>query len=111
MTPAQLDMVNFYLRLIDDQQRVHCSLVMAKSRVAQIKPVTISGLELTADLVLVKVSSILLEELAIIKITEWFWTDNKVVFGYISNDSRRFPVFVANRIQHIRNHTEPMKLC
>lgn len=51
---------------------------MAKSRVAPIKPVTISRLELTADSFSVKVDSILLEELAIIKITEWYWTDSKV---------------------------------
>ena len=26
---------------------------------------------------------------------EWFWTDNRVVIGYIKNDSRRFKTFVA----------------
>lgn len=67
-----------YLRLTD-QQRFHFSLVMAKSRVALINPVTIPGLELTAALVSVKVSSVLLEELVITKITEWFWTDSNVV--------------------------------
>ncbi|XP_062610192.1 uncharacterized protein LOC134271972 [Saccostrea cucullata] len=30
-----------YLRLIDDKQQVHCSLVMAKSRVTPLKPVTV----------------------------------------------------------------------
>ncbi|KAK3085303.1 hypothetical protein FSP39_001304 [Pinctada imbricata] len=96
-----------YLRLIDVNQRVYCSLLMAKSRVTPIKPVTIPRLELTAALVSVRVSSLLLEELDIPNITEWYWTDSSVVLGYINNDSRRFHVFVANRVSQIRDHTEP----
>ena len=37
---------------------------------------------------------------------EFFWTDSTVVLGYINNESRRFHVFVANRVQQIRDHTE-----
>ena len=37
---------------------------------------------------------------------EWFWTDNRVVIGYIKNDSRRFKTFVANRVQQIRENTD-----
>ena len=36
-----------------------------------------------------------------------FWADSKVVLGYIANDSKRFHVFVANRVQQIRDQTEP----
>ena len=36
-----------------------------------------------------------------------FWTDSKVVLGYIANESRRFHVFVANRVQRIRDSTTP----
>ena len=35
---------------------------------------------------------------------EYFWTE-KSVLGYISNESRRFHVFVANRVQEIQNST------
>ncbi|XP_062608997.1 uncharacterized protein LOC134270774 [Saccostrea cucullata] len=80
---------------------------MAKSRVTPLKPVTIPRLELTAALVSVTVSSQLLDELEISNVVEWFWTDSTVVLGYIANDSRRFHVFVANRLQQIRDHTEP----
>ena len=38
---------------------------------------------------------------------EFFWTDSQVVLGYIKNEARRFHVFVANRVQKIRNSTDP----
>lgn len=38
---------------------------------------------------------------------EFFWTDSKVTLGYLKNDARRFHVFVANRVQKIRDSTDP----
>ena len=38
---------------------------------------------------------------------EFFWTDSKVVLGYISNNSKRFKIFVASRIQFIRESADP----
>ena len=36
-----------------------------------------------------------------------YYTDSKVVLGYINNDTRRFHVYVANRVQTIRNLSQP----
>ena len=36
-----------------------------------------------------------------------FWTDSKVVLGYIANETRRFHIFVGNRVQQIQEHTSP----
>ncbi|KAK3730882.1 hypothetical protein QZH41_002987 [Actinostola sp. cb2023] len=36
-----------------------------------------------------------------------YCTDSKVVLGYITNESRRFYVYVANRVQFIRNMSSP----
>lgn len=96
-----------YLKLINQSDQIHCSLVMAKSRVAPLKTVTIPRLELTAALISVKTSTILQRELEYREVKEVFWTDSKVVIGYISNDARRFHVFVANRVQQIRDRTLP----
>ena len=96
-----------YLRLIDDQTRIYCTLVMAKSRVTQLKPITIPRLELTAALVSAKVSAFLQKELEYEEMKIFYWTDSKVVLGYISNDARRFHVFVSNRVQQIRDLTSP----
>ena len=38
--------------------------------------------------------------------TEYYWTDSTVVLGCINNDLKRFKVFVANRVQLIRDHTD-----
>ena len=36
-----------------------------------------------------------------------FYTDSKVTLGYVQNDSRRFYVYVANRVQTIRSVSDP----
>ena len=96
-----------YLRLVDDQNRIYCTLVMAKSRVAPLKPITIPRLELTAALVSAKIGDFLQKELEYDEMKIFYWMDSKVVLGYIANDARRFHVFVSNRVQQIRDLTSP----
>ena len=48
-----------YLRLVDVDGNIHCSLVMAKSRVTPLKFVSIPRLELTAAALSIKVSILL----------------------------------------------------
>ena len=96
-----------YLRLTDVNDLVHCSLVMGKARVAPLKPVTIPRLELTAALTSVRISRTLGRELTYAGVKEVFWTDSKVVQGYIYNEARRFHTYVANCVQQIRDHTQP----
>ena len=70
------------------------------------KYISILKLELTAATLSVKISMMLKEELDIDITSESFWTDNQVVLGYINNESGRFIIFVANRVQFIRNRTD-----
>ncbi|XP_073671735.1 uncharacterized protein [Paramisgurnus dabryanus] len=96
-----------YLRAVDVKGDVHCTLVMGKARVAPTKVTTMPQLELTAAVVAAKTSVMLKNELEIESLQEYFWTDSRVVLGYINNDARRFHVFVANRIQRIKSTTDP----
>lgn len=96
-----------YLRVVSESDDIHCSLVMAKSRVSPTKLTTIPRLELTAATVAVRVSDMLRRELELQELHEFFWTDSTVVLGYINNEAKRFQVFVANRIQRIRSSTKP----
>ena len=93
-----------YLRLFGEN-RVHCCLIASKARVSPVKVVTIPRLELTAAVVAVKMSQKLKAELKMQIDDEYFWCDSQIVLGYINNDARRFHVFVANRVQFIRDHT------
>ena len=94
-----------YLRMIDEEDHVATSLVIAKSRVTPSKIVTIPRLELMAAVVSVRVSNFLHKQLPIQNVAEYFWTDSQVVLGYIANEARRFQIYVANRVQQIRDST------
>jgi hypothetical protein len=96
-----------YLRIINQEDQVHCSLAMGKSRVTPVKPITIPRLELQAAATSIKIGNLLNTELNYTNITNIYWTDSKVVLGYINNESRRFHMYVANRVQRIRETTQP----
>ena len=83
-----------YIRLENDKGKIHCLLVLGIPR-----------LELTAAVVSVRVSEMLRQELQYEGVQEMFWTDSKVVLGYIKNDSKTFHVFVVKySLSRVSNH-------
>ena len=78
---------------------------MGKFRVAPLKPVTVPRLELTAAVYSMRISQQIRKELEYNMDEVYYWTDSKVVFGYINNESRRFHVVVSNRKKEIHDHT------
>ena len=82
---------------------------MGKARVAPRKTVSIPRLELTAATVAVKMTDRLKDESTYEGIQEYYWTDSKVVLGYISNESKRFHVYVANSVQMIQDSSRSRK--
>ena len=80
---------------------------MAKSRVTPIKVVSIPRLELAAASLSIKGSVMLRKEMTIhSKFKEYFWTDSQVVLSYINSDSKRFKIFVANRVHIIKENSD-----
>ena len=92
-----------YLQLVNVYGKAHCCLFMGKSRVTPKKYVTISRPKLVAAVLSVtkKIVALIRRELDIEWKNETFWTDSKVVLGYINNNTKKFKIFVANRIQQI----------
>ena len=81
-------------------------MLLGKSRVVPKKLISIPRLELTAVVLSVKMSCLLKKELDINFVDEVFWTDSKVVLGYITNTVKKFKTFVANRVQQIKEKTD-----
>ena len=49
----------------------------------------------------------LMKKLQYPDIKEAFWTDSQAVLGYIANESRKFKIFVANRVKMIKEGSDP----
>ena len=52
-------------------------------------------------------SEFLRNELTYSDRSEYFRSDSKLVLSYINNEARRFHVYVANRVQQIRDLSQP----
>ncbi|XP_048580423.1 uncharacterized protein LOC116604791 [Nematostella vectensis] len=96
-----------YLRLINVRNQVSVSLVYGQAKVAPLQPTSIPRLELCGAVLAVQAAHRVLREIDIAVERVYYYTDSKVVLGYISNDSRRFYTYVANRVQIIRSMTSP----
>lgn len=89
-----------YLKLTDQDGRCEVGFVLGKAKLAPQPDLTISRLELCAAVLAVEVTELIIEELDLKLNTIRYYTDSKVVFGYIHNQTRRFYVYVNNRPAH-----------
>ena len=78
---------------------------MSKGRLAPLRTVTIPLLELCAAVLAVQLDVLLRRELDIQIVRSSFFTDSAIARAYIHNESKRFKVFVANRMSEIRQHS------
>nr|XP_039261910.1 uncharacterized protein LOC120338049 [Styela clava] len=98
-----------YLRLINEDGKIHVAFLLGKARLAPIKTVSIPRLELTAAALAVKLDLFLRRELDFKEIESMFWTDSTSVLLSINNTSRRFPTFVANRLAKIEDGSNALQ--
>ena len=96
-----------YLRIANERREIHCCLVMAKSSLAPIKPVTIPRMELSAAVLATRLDTMIRQEIDCNINQSYFWTDSTCVLRYIENNKRRFQTFVSNRVAAIRDVSSP----
>ena len=99
--------VAIYLKLVNQADNVKVSLVFAQAKLSPKQATRIPRLELCAAVLAAKAFKWITKELKLDIDKIVCYTDSKVILGYIHNESRRFYVYVANRIQIIRSLSEP----
>lgn len=96
-----------YLRETNSGGDVSVSLLFGRSKIAPTHSASIPRLELCSAVLATQAVRMIRKELDVEVNEEIYYSDSKVVLGYIQNESRRFYVYVANRVQTIHNTTEP----
>ena len=99
-----------YLRMGDNAGHNYCSFIIGKARVAPLKAVSTPRLELTAAVLSVRFYLLVTKELDLPNCNCVFWTDSAATLQGIQNSTKRFPVFVANRLAIICEHTSTSSL-
>ena len=94
---------------MDEGGQIHCALLMAKSRLAPLKSISIPRLELSAATVAVRLDKMIKQELELSMDESVFWTDSTSVLKYIANSNTRFHTFVANRVSQILDGSTPVQ--
>ncbi|XP_058508983.1 uncharacterized protein LOC131475122 [Solea solea] len=95
-----------YLRTEDAQNEVHVSFVLARSRVAPKKQLSMPRLELSAALTGAQLASVLHTELTLPISRIMLWSDSTTVLHWIKSESCHYKVFVGTRVAEIQNLTE-----
>ncbi|KAK0144244.1 hypothetical protein N1851_017386 [Merluccius polli] len=95
-----------YLKLTNADGNSEVGFLFGRARLAPKPDITIPRLELCAAVLAVEVAELVQEELDTDVDEVNFFTDSKVVLGYIFNEKRRFYVYVHNRVLRIRRSTQ-----
>ena len=98
-----------YLRVASTGQDIRSTIVMAKTKVAPIKRLTIPRLELCGALILSRMMSHIAEVLEISMDEVYAWTDSMVVLGWLRGNPNWFKTFVGSRVSEIIDLIPPKR--
>ncbi|XP_018372878.1 PREDICTED: uncharacterized protein LOC108767463, partial [Trachymyrmex cornetzi] len=95
-----------YVRTESSSGEYHSELLCSKSRVAPIKATSLPRLELSAALLLARLIASVQASLDVSYIQIFLWSDSTISLNWIASPSRRWSVFVANRVGEIQRLTK-----
>ncbi|XP_038077337.1 uncharacterized protein LOC119745185 [Patiria miniata] len=81
--------------------------VFGKSKLAPKAGHTVPRLELCAAVLATEISKVICREMDIQPSGVKYYTDSKIVLGYLTNTTRRFHTYVANRVHKVLNFSRP----
>lgn len=90
-----------YTKVTTHQEQFDVGFVFGKAKLAPQPDLTIPRLELCVAVLAIEIAEIVVSEMDTTFDNITYYTDSKVVLGYIQNHSRRFYVYVQNRIERI----------
>lgn len=95
-----------YLRVTDTHGHIHTSFLMARSRIAPQKQLSMPRLELSAALTGAQLAMTLHAEHTLPLQHTTLWTDSTTVLTWLQSESCRYKVFVGTRIAEIQELTK-----
>ncbi|KAL0821968.1 hypothetical protein ABMA28_005356 [Loxostege sticticalis] len=90
-----------YCRVIDSNGGVRVALIMAKTRVAPVRQISIPRLELCGAVLLTRLMIEVATVMNIDRSRLHAWTDSTIVLAWLNGHPNRWKVFVANRVSEI----------
>lgn len=91
-----------YVRTRSSSGEYHSELLCSKSRVAPIKATSLLRLELSAVLLLARLIANVQEALDASHVQLFLWSDSTISLNWTTSPSRKWSVFVANRVGEIQ---------
>ena len=96
-----------YLREFNSGGEISILLLYGRSKIAPVHSTSIPRLELCSAVLSTQAVRMIRKELDVEVNEEIYYSESKVVLGYIQNERRRFYIYVANRVQTIHNARDP----
>ncbi|GIX99514.1 uncharacterized protein LOC107944776 [Caerostris darwini] len=96
-----------YCRSVSNTRQIEVQLVIAKTKVAPLKTISLPQLELCGTLLLSKLMDFTCKAFDIPISQSYFHTDSTIVLDWIGSHASRWKTFVANRVAKIQTLSSP----